>query len=162
MGITSTKNDDGTTNPWPYYGCTTGTSHATPIVAGVCALMKSINPCLTPAQAQSIIKATADPIADAYLYPGQLGAGRINAFEAVKLAGTKSYQNTTLYGNRVVSAGFGINLNSITIASNSNIKLTARKEVDINGTFYVPLGSSFEITIDSNAVNDCFIIVNET
>jgi len=34
-------------------------------------------------QIENIIKATADPIADASSYPGQLGAGRLNAFCAV-------------------------------------------------------------------------------
>ncbi|NJK98474.1 MAG: S8/S53 family peptidase [Bacteroidales bacterium] len=44
------------TSGWPYYGCGTGTSFATPIVAGVCALMKTINPNITPAEVQEIIK----------------------------------------------------------------------------------------------------------
>ena len=61
-----------------------GTSASTPIVSGVCALMKSINPNLTVAEVKAIIQATADPIIDEYMYPGLLGAGRINAYKAVK------------------------------------------------------------------------------
>jgi subtilisin family serine protease len=49
---------------WPYYGSNTGTSFAAPFVSGVCALIKSINPCLTPAQIEEIIKLTADPVND--------------------------------------------------------------------------------------------------
>ena len=62
-----------------------GTSAATPIVFGVCALMKSINPNLTVAEVKAIIQATADPIIDEYMYSGLLGAGRINAYKAVKI-----------------------------------------------------------------------------
>lgn len=68
---------------WPYYGACIGTSFATPIAAGVCALMKTVNPCITPAKAQEILKATTDPIVDAASYPGTVGTGRINAYKAV-------------------------------------------------------------------------------
>ncbi len=71
---------------WPYYGSASGTSFATPIVAGVCGLMCAVNPCLTPAEVEAIIKLTADPVADALNFIGGVGAGRINAFEAVSMA----------------------------------------------------------------------------
>lgn len=72
--------------PYPgYIELWAGTSAATPIVSGVCALMKSINPDLTVREVKNIIQATADPIIDEYNYPGQLGAGRINAYKAVKV-----------------------------------------------------------------------------
>jgi subtilisin family serine protease len=86
MGASSTLNSDGSVNEWPYYGFCSGTSFATPIVAGVCGLIKSINPCLTPAEIQYIIKSTTDPIADAAQYSGLVGTGRINAYQAVLLA----------------------------------------------------------------------------
>ena len=91
MGATCTLKKDSATgncvnNSWPYYGSFQGTSFATPIVAGVCALMKTVNPSLTPWAIQDIIKLTADPVNDAYLYPGLVGAGRINAYKAVKVA----------------------------------------------------------------------------
>ncbi len=70
-------------NSWPYYGCGIGTSFATPIVAGACGLMKSVNSDLRPENAQEILKLTADPIQDWHLYSGMLGAGRINAYCAV-------------------------------------------------------------------------------
>ena len=142
---------DGSINTWPYYGGGNGTSFATPIVAGVCALMKSINPKLTPAQAKKILKETADPVADAAKFPNGVGAGRVNAYKAVKAAGTISYMNKTLSGNENQSAGYGFNLKNVKIGANSNVKLTARCEVNIDGTFEVPLGSEFTISIDKNA-----------
>ncbi|MFO7614768.1 MAG: S8 family serine peptidase [Bacteroidales bacterium] len=75
-----------TPNPWPYYHLFGGTSFSTPIVAGLCALIKSINPCLTPAEIEYILKQTADPVQDEHNYSGLLGAGRINAYKAVKYA----------------------------------------------------------------------------
>ncbi|MDX9771640.1 MAG: S8 family serine peptidase, partial [Tenuifilaceae bacterium] len=71
---------------WPYHHTGSGTSYAAPIVAGVSALLKSINPNFTPGEIQHFIKSTADPVADAANYPGLLGAGRVNAFRAVALA----------------------------------------------------------------------------
>jgi hypothetical protein len=40
----------------------------------------------------------------------------------------------------------------VTINTNSNLALTARKEVEITGTFEMPLGSTFEVEINPNAV----------
>lgn len=142
-------------NPWPYYGFFQGTSFATPIVAGVCALMKSVNPCITSTLAQSIIKATADPINDASSYTGLIGAGRINAYQAVVMAGTRNYSNTTFSGTKNLSAGYGFNLTDVTIGNSSNVNLTARKEVNIDGTFYVPIGSTFSIDISPTAQTNC-------
>jgi hypothetical protein len=64
-----------------------GTSMATPMVAGLCGLMKSYNPSLTPAQIESCLKSTADNI-DALNpnFRGLLGAGRINASAALGCA----------------------------------------------------------------------------
>ena len=84
---------------WPYYGGWGGTSQSTPIVSGVCALIKSVNRCLTPEDVQDIIKQTADSIKDEYLYPGLLGAGRVNAYKAVALAQTYHNQNDTITSN---------------------------------------------------------------
>jgi len=61
-----------------------GTSMASPIVAGIAALVKAVNPDLTPSQLRARIENTADYIDD--LNPGYedlLGSGRINAYTAV-------------------------------------------------------------------------------
>ena len=96
MGAVHSHN--GTVN-WPYYGGWGGTSQSTPIVSGVCALIKSVNRCLTSEDVQDIIKQTADSIQDEYLYHGLLGAGRINAYKAVSLALTYHNQNDTIVSN---------------------------------------------------------------
>ncbi len=132
-----------------------GTSYAAPYVAGTAALMLSINPCLTPSAIENMLKQSAAPIADGHLFHGLLGAGRLNAYEAVKAAGTRSLSYTTLSGNQSYGAGYALNVAYTNIDSNSNITLTARNEVNISMSFNMPLGSTLEITIDPDAVNTC-------
>jgi hypothetical protein len=91
-------------NIWPYYGNESGTSFATPITAGVAALIKSINPCLTPRDVEYILKSTTDSIVDANVYPGEVGTGRLNAYKAVKLA-KESYEfkNYTIHNGEDIT-----------------------------------------------------------
>ncbi|PHR46256.1 MAG: hypothetical protein COA32_11930 [Fluviicola sp.] len=64
-----------------------GTSFASPYVAGTVGLMLSVNPCLSPAQVEMILKATAVSVDDQNpLYLGELGAGRLDARAAVQMA----------------------------------------------------------------------------
>ncbi len=68
-------------------GYKTGTSMSCPMVAGLCALIKSSNPNLTPEQIESCIKGSADDINNQNpAYFGKLGAGRINAQAALLCA----------------------------------------------------------------------------
>jgi hypothetical protein len=79
-----------------YTSCFGGTSAATPITAGVAALILSVNPNLTAADVKDVIVSTADKIdaADAKYKPDQKGRpystthgyGRVNAEAAVTMA----------------------------------------------------------------------------
>jgi hypothetical protein len=60
-----------------------GTSFAAPIVAGVVALMKSINPHLTPQQLRAML---VDPSAVNPVNGTGLGVGRVDAYKAIKNA----------------------------------------------------------------------------
>jgi subtilisin family serine protease len=82
--LAGTSSDNGT-NPWPYatFG---GTSQSAPLVVGTIALMYAINPCLSTASVQDILKQTTDPITDAASFPGLVGTGRLNTFRAVQAA----------------------------------------------------------------------------
>ncbi|TNF28090.1 MAG: PKD domain-containing protein [Bacteroidetes bacterium] len=66
-----------------------GTSMASPMVAGLCGLVKSVNPQMTQTQIENCVLNTADNINSVNgSYIGQLGAGRINAYQAVLCAQT--------------------------------------------------------------------------
>jgi len=62
-----------------------GTSGATPIVAGVAALMRGLNPALTAQQIYDILDDTADDLGAAG-WDSQTGWGRLNAHAAVQAA----------------------------------------------------------------------------
>lgn len=68
-----------------FYDYIFGTSMASPVAAGLGGLVLSVNPDLTPDDVEDILKNTAVDIDDINPnYAGQLGAGRIDAYEAVK------------------------------------------------------------------------------
>ena len=77
---------DGIDRPGPYkhFG---GTSGATPIVAGICALLLSVNPALTSKEVKGILQNTADRIGSPSEYSNghsrKYGYGRVNADKAV-------------------------------------------------------------------------------
>ena len=122
MGAKNTVDQSGYPQ-WPYFGSYAGTSFSTPIVAGTCALIKSVNKCLTPYDIQKIVKQTADPIADANLYPGLVGAGRINAYSAVSLAQTYHTANDTITSNTFWSAN-SYQGGNIIVDSNATLTVT--------------------------------------
>jgi subtilisin family serine protease len=69
-----------------YYDVKAGTSMACPLTAGLCGLILSVNPELTPEELEIILKSTCDDIYSVpgnENYAGKLGAGRINAQSAI-------------------------------------------------------------------------------
>lgn len=78
--LSSTWDNTSLGNYDTYYG----TSMACPMVSGLVSLLFSLNPEITPAQVETILETTADNIdAQNPDYIGMLGAGRINAYQAV-------------------------------------------------------------------------------
>ncbi|MEM6698582.1 MAG: S8 family serine peptidase, partial [Bacteroidota bacterium] len=75
------------TMPMDNYDFRSGTSMSAPLVSGIAALMLSANPALTPNDIIECLQATADDIYSIDpTYAGQLGTGRVNAYEALMCA----------------------------------------------------------------------------
>lgn len=74
------------TTTFGYYNLYFGTSMACPVAAGLCGLIFSVNPELTPDELEAVLESTCDDIYSVpgnEDYEGMLGAGRINAYQAV-------------------------------------------------------------------------------
>ncbi len=103
------------------YGKMVGTSMACPIVAGLCGLMKSVDPNLTPDRLTYLLKASCDNIEslqDAQ-HQGKVGAGRINAFRAVKMAQDSIQSvvaNFTCSGNFINAGGY-VNFTDLSVGN---------------------------------------------
>ncbi len=103
------------------YGKMVGTSMASPIVAGLCGLMKSVDPNLTPDRLTYLLKASCDNIESlqAPEHQGKIGAGRINAFKAVKMAQDSMQQivaNFTCSGNFINAGGY-VNFTDLSVGN---------------------------------------------
>lgn len=89
IDITAPGSAIWSTVPGNSYGTKSGTSMASPLVAGLAGLMLSMNPGLLPDDIEACLLSTADNIDGANpSYIGELGAGRINAFEALNCIST--------------------------------------------------------------------------
>jgi hypothetical protein len=85
---------------WYYAG--SGTSYASPIVSGTVGLMVAVNPCISNADIESILKSSSSFIDDINpLYSGLIGSGRLNAAAAVKMA--KELSGISLTANSYTS-----------------------------------------------------------
>lgn len=103
----------------PYYTIMSGTSMATPGVAGIVALMLDANPLLTPAEVKQILRETASKMAGYQAF--EAGAGYANAFAAVQ----KAFELATPFGTPLTVRG---------------LPATVRKDVVFDRTFdYSPL-----------------------
>ncbi|MDQ7039425.1 MAG: S8 family serine peptidase [Rhodothermus sp.] len=102
-----------------YTTSATGTSFASPLTAGIAALVRTRFPEYTPDQVREQIRLTADPI-DALNpgFAGRLGRGRINAFRAVTETGFPAIRLVDLDVSDSDTDGY--------LESGETVQLTAR------------------------------------
>jgi subtilisin family serine protease len=139
------------TLPGNNYGYLSGTSMAAPLVAGLCGLVRSVNPSLSVDQVVNVIESTCDNI-DALNpgYGGLLGSGRINAYNAVESAlpcnpsvnlGTGVYTVPKTESSGSITSGN-------TIPGGSAVVFDAATLVELVPGFHAFEGSTFRAYID--------------
>ena len=93
------------------YGNLSGTSMASPLVAGLCGLMLSYNDTLTPHQIELILKQSCDDIdAQNSNYVGEIGSGRINAdsaMQALQASNIPAPENFTAINTSLTPSAWG-------------------------------------------------------
>ncbi len=113
------------TYPGDDYYFKDGTSMASPVVAGVAALILSADPHLLPADIKNILYSTADDLGA----PGKdatFGYGRVNAYNALVYATTPNYQvSVTTLLNGVPSTNCGTIMGAGSYRSGSSANLQA-------------------------------------
>jgi len=102
------------------YGGGCGTSYASPIAAGVAALIYSVNPSLTPHQVLDVLKESATDLGDAG-WDIRFGAGMVDAEKAVAMASGESTTDTNGPSVSVISPTSGAKLKGALAASASII-----------------------------------------
>lgn len=143
-----------TTYPGNNYSGGWGTSFAAPQVAGVVGLILAVNPCLTPPEVEFILKSTTDPIADMGSFPGGLGTGRVNAYQAVKKAATFCIENVNIQANADYES-YILCTRNVILSNYAELKLKAVDKVEIYDSFIVQPGTLLEINVNTNNQIDC-------
>jgi subtilisin family serine protease/subtilisin-like proprotein convertase family protein len=144
LSITTTdrSGDDGDDPYSDYYSYFGGTSAASPLAAGVAALVLSLEPNLTRLQVQQRLQNTADKVGGVtYASNGhniQMGYGRINAERAL-MAATGAY---SVSGRVTLSNGTGVSGITVTASSTGGTTTT-----DSNGNYTLPRVTAGTTTI---------------
>lgn len=145
------------THPNNGYSRSTGTSLASPIVAGTVALLLNINPCLDQDDILQILQASADPIDDAGDFPpNSLGAGRLNAYQACLLA----LQTVDVDQNNNVITGTETWTNNVTVGQDLHIEPGA--SLTLTGTLHMSPGKKIFVKRGAEFIVDGGKITNST
>ena len=154
----------GTTLSGGTFGYGSGTSFSAPIVAGVAALVLSVNPSLTPAQVTNVLKQSADDLGPTGWDPSY-GAGRVNADRAVSLAVSGAPPppppDTTPPSVSITSPSGGSTVSgtaSVQVSANDDIGVSSvTLSVDgalLGGDTASPYSFSWNTTIASNGLHN--------
>ena len=141
-----------------WYLTGSGTSYASPIVAGTVGLMIAANPCLTNIEIEYILKNTSTFIDDLNpAYAGLIGQGRLNSAAAVEMAKNfnKMFLNATSFSACTANSGqididiVGGNAPFTTVWSNgaTDLNLTDLAGGDYTVTITDAIGCSKDTTI---------------
>ncbi|MCA8832646.1 S8 family serine peptidase [Hymenobacter pini] len=131
----------------PFYTHSSGTSMATPHVAGIVALLLEAKPSLSPAQVKELLQKTATNM------PGreswEVGAGYVNAYAAVDQAFRSSFYGSTVNAARRFNSSVNAQSTTVPFTINFNPAITTGNSV----SFPVSAGTnSLEVKISSKGI----------
>jgi subtilisin family serine protease len=163
-GIWTTDNEQfgqGFTGGSRFTGVFGGTSSATPLVAGVAALVISANPALSAKEVKQILQETADKIEDPHPdlvlglnkgkydnsgHSGWFGFGRVNAFRAVQRA-CELREETTGISNLKMAASAKGNLEGLGAVKHFKVTLGDKLGITLEGAD----GQDFDLYVKRGA-----------
>lgn len=156
VDVVAPGSDIWSTLPNNQTGNMSGTSMAAPHVAGLAALIISINPNLTGKEVVDIIEKTAQKVGG-YAYStvsnrpngtwnNEMGYGLCNAFAAVSTAGGDiiTFNDKTVSSTQTVT-GWIITSENVTVTNGAKLTFNAGESVTIKTPFTVNTGSQIEI-----------------
>ena len=158
-GIYSTHASRQGTTYQATYTYLQGTSMAAPHVAGVIALMKSVNPALTPAQVDTLLAngSLTDDIGPAGR--DDLGIGLINALKAVRAAST----NPPAQPARLDVQASSLNFGNITTSNDVRLSNGGSGTIAVTATnVSAPWLAVGALAVDANGLGQYRIQVNRT
>ena len=143
----------------PYYGTLSGTSMSCPLLAGLCGLILSIKPTLTPDQIEICLKATADNIdsKNNLKYTNKLGAGRINAVNAMQCATNNNIQKDIILSGVEIWPNPTNNILNISLPNSTKSNLQI---LDMMGRTILYTSFTNQAHIDLNAYAAGLYMVN--
>ena len=160
VGISAPGSDIYSTVPNNSYRTLSGTSMASPVVAGAIALTKLKYPNDSPEQLRERLKATSDDISGSNndALKNLMGSGRVNIFNAITRENVKSVIPINVVFFKSNQETFFYNLDTIQISidlknvldplSNGNVKLTS------NSLFFKPTFLVDNVTLGSMAKSE--------
>jgi subtilisin family serine protease len=151
-----------------------GTSSACPHVAGVAALILSVNPYLTGCQVRNIIESTAQKVGgysyqntagrDNGTWNNEMGYGLVDAYAAVMkaldgLIQNRTYNDTIVESFEQIHAGDSVTAaipnGDVVISTGANVSFQASNEIVLSPGFHAQSGSTFTAQIVSCETCEC-------
>lgn len=125
-----------------------GTSFATPIVSGIAAMVRAVNPSLTAMETMNIIKETANAsiydVPENAQYIGRLGTGKVDAYAAVRRACATDIIDSTFTTNSSLE-GCIVTLQNVQAQNGITLDIDAVVETTLVSDVEIPLGCSLLI-----------------
>lgn len=144
-----------TTMAGGYTSSVSGTSFSSPTVAGLAALIRSINPSLTWQEVRETLRASADKVAGmgGQNFTNYYGYGRINANNAVRnlyvphvYSTIQSAINAATPGQTVYVSGSQTLSSNITVASNIGLEIQSSATINLNGYSIISTGGTLNVS----------------